>query len=134
MRTLFKYLITSVIGLLVVLAIILSKDVFGQTDAKAVMQILSDGFLVPGVLLAGVGLLIFASNGGAFDMLAYGFRLLFVGLQNLFRKDKIEKKYKDYYEYHESRSKSKISIAFMLIIGVVFILLAVIFLLCYNQL
>ncbi len=93
------------------------------------MQILSDAFFVPGVLLAGVGLIIFASNGGAFDMLGFAVLLFF----NLFRKDVNKRKYKDFYEYRQAKKDKKRSMAFMLITGLIFIAIAVIFIIVYAN-
>ncbi len=39
---------------------------------KTLMGELSDAFFVPGVITLGIGLLVMATNGGAFDMLSFG--------------------------------------------------------------
>ena len=64
MRDWLKYVITGSIGLGFALIIMLAKGVFNQDDTQQVYKILSDSFFVPGVCIAGFGLLIFASNGG----------------------------------------------------------------------
>ena len=73
--------------------------------------------------------MIFASNGGAFDMLSYAFIRFF----DLFRRDVRNKKYKDFYEYREAKKDKKRGMAFMLIVGVIFIALAGIMLIAYYQ-
>lgn len=123
------YIISALAGIAVFIIIICVKKIWNADGTYVVMQILSDGFFVPGVFLAGAGLIIFASNGGAFDMLAYAIIRLF----DLFKKDVRNKKYKDYYEYREARKGKKRGLAFMLIVGCVFIILAVIFLIVYLK-
>lgn len=133
MKEFFKralpYVITSIIGIVIFIIIICSKKIWNEAEKYAVMQILSDACFVPGVMLAGVGLIIFASNGGAFDMLSYAVIRFF----DLFRRDVRNKKYKDFYEYREAKKDKKRGMAFMLIVGAVFIVLAVIFLIVYYQ-
>lgn len=128
-KRILPYIITAVIGIAITVAIICSKQIWAADSTKVVMQILSDAFFVPGVLLAGVGLIIFASNGGAFDMLGFAVLLFF----NLFRKDVNKRKYKDFYEYRQAKKDKKRSMAFMLIIGLIFIAIAVIFIIVYAN-
>ena len=127
MKKTLPYLITTAVGAVIAIVIIFAKGIVNQTDTVAVMQILSDAFFVPGVILAGVGLLVFASNGGVFDMLAYGTLLFF----NLFRKDMSKRKYKDYYEYRQAKKEKKRGFAFMLLVGLAFIAVSAIFIICY---
>lgn len=122
------YVVSAVVGMVVFTIIVCTKKIWNYDD-KQVLRILSDAFFVPGVILAGVGLLIFASNGGAFDMLSYAFIRFF----DLFRRDVRNKKYKDFYEYREAKKDKKRGMAFMLIVGVIFIALAGIMLIAYYQ-
>ena len=123
------YIITAVVGLAIFIVVICAKTIWNAGETYAVMQILSDACFVPGVLLAGVGLIIFASNGGAFDMLAYAV----IKFIDLFKRDPRNKKYRDFYEYREAKKDKKRGMAFMLIVGAVFIVLASIFLIVYYQ-
>lgn len=123
------YVVSAVVGMVVFTIIVCTKKIWNYDDGKQVLRILSDAFFVPGVILAGVGLLIFASNGGAFDMLSYAFIRFF----DLFRRDVRNKKYKDFYEYREAKKDKKRGTAFMLIVGVIFIALAGIMLIAYYQ-
>lgn len=133
MKEFFKkalpYIISAVIGILIFVIIICTKSIWKCEEAKDVFRILSDAFFVPGVCLAGVGLLIFASNGGAFDMLAYAVIRFF----DLFKRDVRNKKYKDFYEYREAKKDKKRGMAFILIVGVIFIVLAAFMLIVYYQ-
>ena len=133
MKEFFKkalpYIISAVIGAIIFIIIICVKKIWNEGETQAVMHILSDACFVPGVLLAGVGLIIFASNGGAFDMLAYAVIRFF----DLFKRDPRNKKYKDFYEYREAKKDRKRGMAFMLLVGVAYIALAVIFLIVYYK-
>ena len=123
------YIITAVVGIIMFIVIICIKKIWNEGETYEVMRMLSDACFVPGVLIAGMGLIVFASNGGVFDMLAYGMIRFF----DLFKRDPRNKKYKDFYEYREAKKDRKRGMAFMLIVGAVFILFAVIFLIVYYQ-
>ena len=83
MKKNLKYLITAGIGLFFTILIVIGKDAFGQKDIKDTYKVLADGFFVPGILLTCFGLLIFSSNEGTFDMLAFGVNWLV----NTFKRD-----------------------------------------------
>ena len=127
---LLRYGITELIGALIALAIMLSKNVFGQDNPVDVMHILSDAFFVPGILLCCVGLLVFVTNGGVFDMLAYGVILIRDGL----RRDVSKRTYKTFYDYKQSRKDKKRGMAFLLIVGLVYVAVSVGFLIPYYAL
>lgn len=128
MNSIKKYLITFGLGIIAVLGIVWAKDIFEVTDTSTVFQILSDAFFAVGVIIAGFGLLIFASNEGVFDGLAYGVSLFF----NMFKKD-LKRKYATYYDYKESRKKVDLKLAFMSICGAFFILVSIIMYLFYRM-
>lgn len=127
-KRLLPYLITAVIGAAVAVPIICLRGIW-TLPVREQMGILSDAFFVPGIIIAGAGLIIFASNGGAFDMLAFGAIMFF----NLFRKDLSKRKYKDFYEYRQAKKDKKRDMAFMLIVGVAFMVIAAIFLILYYN-
>ena len=129
MKKALPYLITTAVGAVITIAIIFGRGITKATDIVTISHILSDGFLVPGVILAGVGLLIFASNGGAFDMLAYAGILLI----SIFKKNPQDRKYKDFYEYRQAKKEKKRGFAFMLIVGLAFIAVSVIFVIVYSH-
>ncbi len=130
MKTFWKYLITLLVGFLGVCGILLSKATFVETALtdflfhqdilqksvlKATYQDLCDAFFVIGVVMSGMGLLIFTSNEGAFDMMVYGVRSFF----DLFRKNP-SKKYPTFYDYQTSRATKKLKFGFMLTCGIFF--------------
>ena len=132
LKTLLQYSITAAIGICVAVVIMAVKGLFGGAElaAKDVYQILCDAFFVPGVLIGGVGIIVFASHGGVFDMLGYAVRLFF----DLFRRDVTKRKYRDFYEYKEAKKdKQRSSILFLLIIGCALIVISVVFLILYYH-
>lgn len=131
MKKALPYLVTAATGAVIAILIMFARyQIHAAPDAMTAMQALADSFLVSGVCIAGVGLLIFASNGGVFDMLAYAVRWFFVR----FKKDINARKYKDYYEYRQAKRQQKRSFAFMLIVGFAYLALSVIFLIVWGAL
>lgn len=131
MKKALKYLITAAVGLAIATIVIFTKDIFGQTNAHDVMHILCDAFFVSGVCLSCAGLIVFASNGGAFDMLVYGVQILFYMFADIFSGGTIKRKHKDFYEYKKSKEGRKHSMSFILIVGLIFIAISLIFLGAY---
>lgn len=124
-----KYIITSAVGLSMTFLFALIRGLANQTETIKVMHILSDSFFITGVLLTGSGLLVLSSNLGTFDMLVYGMTAFI----DYFRK-KSERKYETFYDYRVSREKNKTSFAFLLIIGIAFIGMSLLFLGIYEGL
>ena len=127
MKAFKKYLVAFLVGLGVALWIMVSKDLFSQTELVKVYHILCDAFFVPGVLLLCSGLLVFSSNEGTFDMIIYGCNSFW----DLFRK-KSKKKYPTFYDYRESKAGKKVKYGFLLICGGVYTALAGIMYLLYS--
>jgi hypothetical protein len=128
MRSVKKYLITAVVGLLLVGAIVWSKDLFAQTAPVEVFHILCDAFFAVGVVIFAAGVLVFSSNEGTFDMLVYGVNSFF----DMFRKTS-RKKYETFYDYRESRKDTKIKFGFMVVCGVFFLAVSMIMYLFYKK-
>ena len=128
MRALKKYLITLLVGMVGVIAILASKDIFAQTVQKDVYHILCDAFFVVGVLIECVGLLIFSSNEGTFDIIVYGVS----SFVDMFKKQP-NRKYETFYDYRVARQDKKIKFAYLLIVGLVFLAVSGVMLLLYHQ-
>lgn len=129
MKTVYKYLITAAFGAVLAFIVLLLKDVFHLSQTVDVMKALCDGFFVSGVLIACFGGLVFASNGGVFDMITYGVKNLFW----LFKKNPADRKYKDFYEYREAMKEKKRSYGYMVIVGLAYIAVSLIFLALYYK-
>ncbi len=115
MRNIKKYLITLGIGFAMALLIANSKDIFSQTELAKIFHILTDSFSVPAVLITGMGGLVYVSNEGAFDALAYGLTSFF----DMFRKEK-KNQFSSFHDYKESKADKKLGFGFLLICGLIF--------------
>lgn len=129
MKQIVKYLITLFVGLLLAFFVALSKDIFDENNIKDVYHILCDSFFVSGIIMTGMGLLIFVSNEGIFDGLVYGvmsFINLFVPKQS--------RKYSSFYDYKESKKNSRnTKVGFILISGLIILIIAIIMYLLYRK-
>ena len=128
MKTVYRYLITAGVGLLIVLLVVLMKNGFEEQDVEIAIQIWCDAFFVSGVFLTCGGLIVVASNGGVFDMLGYAVSLLWY----TFKSSKVERKYKTFYDYREARKDRKRSVSFVLVVGLALIAVSVVFLILYE--
>ena len=101
-----------------------------NSELTKCMFILCNATFVVGILCAGFGLLVVASNGGAFEMFVYGMRRFI----SLFQKDVNKIKFQTFYDYHVYKSSEpKRSFWYLIIVGVVFLGLSGLFLLIYMQ-
>lgn len=114
------YLITTAIGAVLTIWILFARGVFaGYMPAATLMKALSDGFFVPGVLITGVGLLVWVAGEGTFDIMAYGVKLLW----DVFRNE-----WESFHDYKARKGeKGKPAVSFILHVGVLFLLLAGVF-------
>ena len=123
MKALRKYLITIIVGLAAVAGIVWAKDIIAQTEPTKIYHILCDAFFAVGWVLFAAGVLVFTSNEGTFDMLAYGISSFI----DLFR-DKSRKKYATFFDYRESRGEKKFSFGFLILCGLAFLAVSLVFL------
>lgn len=129
MKKYLGYIITFVIGLSVSFVIMLSKGVFSQDTSKEVMHILCDSFFVPGIVILGFGLLVVASNGGTFDMLVYGTKKFF----SLFSKNPNKQLHETFYEYRVAKSENKGEFLHLIVVGLFFIVISIIFMILWYE-
>ncbi len=92
-----------VVGTAIFFLCALRFSLFSLAESREVLRRLSDSFLVPGVLLAGVGFISWAGTEGAFDMLAYGMKTFF----SLFSKKRMESLPRTYYDYKEQKAAER---------------------------
>lgn len=123
MKTVYKYLITGGIGLLIAFAVAVSKNIFFAKELVDVIEILIDSFFVPGILLFCFGLLVLATNGGTFDMLAYGMARFI----SLFKKEPNDVKFKTFHEYTLAKHEENRPFGYLVIVGLIFIIISIIF-------
>lgn len=130
MKKLYRYLITIAIGLVMTFLVLLSKGAFGMSNTKDIIHTLSDAFIVPGVVITGIGLLVFATNEGVFDIIVYG-----VGqFVKMFSANPSRRKYKDFNEYREVKRSTKLSFGYIVIVGVIFLAISIILSLVWYKL
>lgn len=127
MKKVLKYLIPFLLCAVVVILILVSRGSF-SSSGQSLMRDLCDAFFVPGVVMTCFGLLVFATNGGAFDMLAFGVRKLF----DLFKRDLTKVKYRTFYDYREAQKENKRSFGNFIFVGLGFVLVAIAFFLVYS--
>ena len=127
---LLKYITCFAIASLIAIAVFWSKGFFGHSTAVNI-QILADGFFVSGMLLAGLGALIWISTTGFFDMMSYGVHSLTV----LFSTLKKPKDHETFYDYKTARAakrgRPRMGILFA---GIGCILISLLFLALYYNL
>ena len=99
-------------------------------ENQKIFFILTNSGFASGIICTGFGLLVFASNGGAYDMFVYGFRRFI----SLFQKDVNKIKYKTFYDYHIAKEgRPKKSFFYMVAVGLFYIVLSLIFLFIYYR-
>lgn len=109
-------------GLLISLGILVSNE-FWTVGIPDIFRLLSDACIASAALVGGIGVLVFASGSGTFDMLAFGFIHIF----DVFRRNARNPRYRDFYEYKQKKGERQKPVAHMLIVGICFFVLSWIF-------
>jgi hypothetical protein len=116
-----------VVGCIISLLFFWAYDLFRQSEAKPAYLILSNGFFYSGILVFGVGVLVFLSNEGTFNFLSYAVQKLLSRFVHTMKVATMN--YTDFTLYQNQRPKAPFG--FLLWVGLFFILLAGIFVLLY---
>ncbi|MCQ2799130.1 MAG: DUF3899 domain-containing protein [Bacilli bacterium] len=127
--SLIRIAVAFAIGIAFFLVIIFSKGIINPESQKDMYKILVDGLFVPGIVLLGAGLLVFVTDGGAFDMLAYGI----IKLIDVFRKDYENRKYKTFYDYKASKEGEHHHRWYLILTSLPFIVVSLILLIPYYN-
>ena len=131
MKKAFKYIVSIPIIVAIVAFTAYNRRLLSAESFKQAAGILSDCFLVPGVLFAGAGALGWAATTGIYDMFGFGaghFMRWFIPMMD---KDK----YDDFYEYKKSKDENgRRWKPYILVEGAVCFLIALIFFVLYNVL
>lgn len=69
-----KYVMQSVAGLVLAMAVMIGRGLLRAESAAEVLMAVSDGFCVAGLLFSGFGALLWVSATGMFDIFGYAFR------------------------------------------------------------
>lgn len=127
MKKYWDYIITFAITAIAAVLIMVSKKIFTLTETKDVLHVIVDSLFAPGVIIFGIGILVISTNGGTFDMIAFGF----IKFIDLFRRDLTKSKYRTFYDYRMALKDKHRSFAYFLIVGGAFILSSLVVLVFY---
>ena len=123
-----RFLIAMGFGAAVFVGVLFAKDVFHEEETYRLFQSLSDAAFVPAVLLICYGALVLATKGGTFDMLVYGVSCVF----SVMKRDPT-RKYKTFYDYRVAQNEKPRSFWYLMLAGVVFLAISVVFLTVYYH-
>lgn len=124
------YIVSITLCVAAVIAVVFWKEVFSLKDAKSVFGALSDAFLIPGALFAGVGGLSRLGAAGAYDSFGYLFSRF--ALHNIWVTGSRRKKYDSLYEYKQKKDeKGRRWLPYVLWTGVGALAISVVMLIVY---
>ena len=123
-----EYVITTAIGLAVAAWTCISRSIFTAETVEDVFTILSDAFFVPGILFLCIGLILVAVNEGIFNAISYGMKILG---RSLFAKKDEKIIEEEFHAYHARVSKKKIKVKHFLLVGAIYVVISVIFVIVY---
>ena len=125
MKTVLKYGITIAIGFLIAIGVCDLQNIFSVLEPLRICKILCNAFFISGILLLGVGILVFISKEGMFDgMTYYAGRFMMLFSRNY---DEKRKTALSYYEYKKAKNRESGG-GFILITGLGFLAIAIVFL------
>lgn len=120
---LIEYIVAFVLGGAISLISFAVLGLFrGEVPITDVFKILSDGFVIAGVLLLGIGGLTWIANCGTFHMFGYAARTVF---SKFIPMGKNATPKMTYYEYKESKKDRKKRFGYLLLSGVFYLSLGV---------
>lgn len=120
-----RYVIGTLVAIVMFFIAISIRNIYGQTELLEIYRALSDGFTVPGIIFIGFGLLFWFANLGSFDGIGYALKHLFTMLIPFNRKKQ------GTYAEHLENKKPIHGFGFMFIIGGVFLLTGIIFMILF---
>lgn len=130
-NALLRYGITGLIALMTAYGVAEARGFAWQQAANLQARYLSDGFFAAGLILTGLGALVWISTTGFFDIFGYGFKSLLVLFSALRRPEE----HQHYYDYKQEKdAKRGKPLYFLLLVGLIFVAISVIFLALYYNL
>ena len=124
-KELIKYSIAFVLATGLFFLVVSIRNIFNITDKKQIFRFLSDGFVIPGVVFIGAGALVFVSNFGALNGIAYGLKHAVLMLLPF-----MKKKHQTYAEFLESRKQTP-GYIFIFVVGGLFFTLGILFMILF---
>lgn len=129
-KTILEYSISTGICALLAFLIMVIGGIFVYEEQFRIYALICDGCFISGIIFVCLGLLFFVYNNGFFDILAYGFMRFFA----MFKKNPREVKYETFYDYRVAKAeRPKADFMYLIIVGVVFIAVSIIFLILWDQ-
>jgi hypothetical protein len=116
-----------ILGLVVVVAAVFLMDVFHAQTTRDLFRLLSDCFFLPAAMLLASAGLNWAKNGGVWDGLGFTVKILFARMMPNYESKRIT--FAEYKEKREEKSSSSIP---ALVSGLVYLAVAVVFLVLFN--
>ena len=124
-KILKQYLIYAGIAVVIFVICLFNWELFEADTTKARLRILSDSFLIPAVLLGGIGALSWIASYGTFDMLGYAFS----SLKSLMLHPK--QRQESFYEYKLRKEEKEGWLMPMFLVGMGCLLLSIFCLVIY---
>lgn len=126
-----KYAAALLAGAAAVCAILFGKAYFGLETAKERLRVLSDAFLVPGLVLILAGCMVWIVRQGTFSGMGYTVRKIWNSLHS--------KEYQDghresYAEYRERKSAKRTPFLFLILTGAFYLLPSIVITVIYATL
>lgn len=119
-----KILITFLVAIILTIIVFLVVGGFHYESPKETIKDICDAFSIPGFLIFAFGLLVFISNDGGFSMLSYAVKRIFA----VFKRDA---KMEDFYEYKKKKIENPSPFKHYLIVGGMFFLIGMLFLIIF---
>ena len=130
-RRWLPYVITTAVLAAITLLVAWAEHGYTRTAIWLMLDCWGSSVAIAGVVGLSVGALVWASNGGVFDIFAYGGRIF---VRMFFKKDVKDHKYPTYYDYRESRKDKKRAFWYMLIVGGAYFTVGAVLLIVGSQL
>ncbi len=121
------YLITILVLSLITLSYIFGFQAFKQESNAEMYRILSNGFLLSGVVSIGIGLMVFVANEGGFHFLSFAFQKILSKFN-----PSMKVTYMSYGDFVLSLKGRRVRYGFLLLSGLLFFLFAVLFLILFH--
>ncbi len=100
-----RYAVYGGAALVCALAIAWARGAFSAPDLSAAFGLLSDGFMVCGLVLTGLGGLSYAASKGAYDAFGYAFSRF--SLHSLFTTPQTYRRPESFYDYKRDRDERR---------------------------
>ncbi len=125
-----KYVISFALMGITTFFVLMIRDHSKATDLSAIYLNLADAFTIPAVIMLMVGLLVWVSTQGGFDMISYGLKRGISSIVPTFQKT--DEKFYDYKTRMEKKRKKGYS--FLFISGGIYFIPAIVFNILYYTL